>query len=154
MLIDVSIAMHRGIRSVCIMPAFCFYISAPLQKNELCKVAPWEGIGIAHLIKELLEINAALLGAPAHTDTHTDTHTHTRIPVGVCAGCEYLCASVCVCAQVSLGVRLRGCASSIPSLCMHMSSSFLSASQPALPLIGGARWLTQHHTLGDSLSAG
>lgn len=43
--------------------SFLFLHFAPLQ-NELCKVAPWEGIGIAHLIKELLEINAALLGAP------------------------------------------------------------------------------------------
>lgn len=67
------------------MLAFCFLHFAPLL-NELCKVAPWEGIGIAHLIKELLEINAALLGAP----------------VGVCTGaCMYSkCAStvrVCVC---------------------------------------------------------
>lgn len=67
MLIDVSIAMRRGTRSVCIALPACrlsVFTFSLLSKNELCKVAPWEGIGIAHLIKELQEINAALLGAP------------------------------------------------------------------------------------------
>lgn len=66
MLTDVSIA-HARRYLLCLYHApphagFLFLKFAPLQ-NELCKVAPWEGIGMAHLIKELLEINAALLGA-------------------------------------------------------------------------------------------
>lgn len=50
----VSRSLHAGF----------LFLHFTLLQNELCKVAPWEGIGIAHLIKELLEINAPLLGVP------------------------------------------------------------------------------------------
>lgn len=67
MLIDISITVHGVLCCLChgaCMTAFLFLHFALLQ-NELCKVAPWEGVGIAHLIKEPVEINAPLLGAPA-----------------------------------------------------------------------------------------
>lgn len=71
----VSCSPHAG---------FLFLHFALLQ-NELCKVAPWEGIGIAHLIKELLEINAPLLGAPVGV--------YRRIHV------QYMCLCRCVCVR-------------------------------------------------------
>lgn len=55
---------------------FLFLHFCPLQ-NELCKVAPWEGVGIAHLIKELLEINAPLLGAPVGALMRVRLQVHT-----------------------------------------------------------------------------
>ena len=48
----------------CYLRAGFLFLHFALLQNELCKVAPWEGIGIAHLIKELREINAPLLGVP------------------------------------------------------------------------------------------
>lgn len=85
---------------------------------------------------------------------------HARASDNVCAGCEYSYACVCVCVYPCLSGSASACMRAfLPQptsrpVCMHVSSSFLSASQPALHLIGDARRLTQHHTLGDSLSAG
>lgn len=107
---------------------------------------------MAHLIKELLEINAGLLGVPVGVQRRM----HVHVPLLVCGRREYSYSTVCVCVcnRVSLGVCTR--VSSLAyfllraSVCMHVSFSFLSASQPVLPLIGGARWLTQRHTLRSS----
>lgn len=82
----VSCSPHAG---------FLFLHFALLQ-NELCKVAPWEGIGMAHLIKELLEINAPLLGAaPVSVCRHMHVQYMRR---------EY--SYECVCTLSSLGVCL------------------------------------------------
>jgi len=67
---------------LCSLHAGFLFLHFAFLQNELCKVAPWEGIGIAHLIKELLEINAALLGAPV--DVHRRVHV------------QYMCLFCCV----------------------------------------------------------
>ena len=82
--------------------------------------------------------------------------------VCVC-GCESLCIFILVYEHLIGSVFVGVCMCEfypLPyfifarRLCMYVSFSFLSASQPALPLIGEACWMTQHHTLRDSLSAG
>lgn len=55
------------------------FLHFALLQNELCKVAPWEGIEMAHLIKELLEINAALLGAPVSVWRHLPVQYMMRL---------------------------------------------------------------------------
>lgn len=69
------------------MLAFCFYILL-LSKNELCKVAPWEGIGIAHLIKELQEINAPLLRRAHACTVHVPLLLCVNIHKSVCVSLE------------------------------------------------------------------
>ena len=127
------------------MPAFCFLHFAPLQ-NELCKAAPWEGIGMAHLIKELLEINAALLGAPVGVWRRL----HVQYTCLWCCACEMwifirVCACLCprlfgsvsVCVSVCVCVCLCVCASFLPSLlfalhpCMYACVVLLPVSLSA-----------------------
>lgn len=96
----VSCSPHAG---------FLFLHFALLQ-NELCKVAPWEGIGMAHLIKELLEINAGLLGVPVGVQRRM----HVHVPLLVCGRCEYSYSTVCVCVYPCLFGSVY--ASFIPSL--------------------------------------
>lgn len=160
--------MHRGSCSVCIMLPACW-----LSVFTFCSSPKW----IMQSSTLGGNRNSSSHQRTAGNQCTTAGCACRLCAMGVCVSCTcascWLCVCVCGCESLCIfilvyehligSVFVGVCMCEfypLPyfifarSLCMYVSFSFLSASQPALPLIGKACWMTQHHTLRDSLSAG
>lgn len=161
MLIDVSIAMHRGIFSVCIMLPACWLSVFTFRSSQkwIMQSSTLGGNRNGSSHQRTAGNQCSTAGCACWCVEALACTVHVLLLVYV--RCEYSFECMHVCTHVSLGVCLRVYASFIPSLlfalhlCMYACVVLLPVCLSlTLPLIGEARWPTQHHTLRDSLSAG